>query len=285
MMETRWGINLPLHPQGVAAEISIKQTPRKGELTFRNTTTCEVINIKVGIIVAPPVSSANGQSMKVHIFNEFLEVDIERERATFSISMNRSSAQAISLNQHIACNKAQRILISGAAAMELRVGKKLVFASNLDPDTLCGDVEDLSFGQQILSKLQAIVDAAGGGEFRLTGDDIDSQIGMIDYLYNLIMAPASVKVSPVKLVPTGNFPLDLFEAEALLLGRLAFNTAAIAFGAIGIAKISGGSDLKTLQISRLNVRPDFHTCQRVPAKDPLNSATFFAPATGCGAKW
>jgi len=73
-------------------------------------------------------------------------------------------------------------------------------------------------------------------------------------VYDLISAPKKIRLDPVMIQPADEFPTDLSEAEILVIGRLTFSDVAIAFCAIGSAKISDSTNLKKIQIGHLNAR-------------------------------
>ena len=252
--ETRWGISLPHIHTSPGADILITPMPRDAEITLRNKATRESLNLKVKVATTSFPLPRDANFSKVRMFNEFIEFIVEHRDSAFSLVVEGLNTMALPLDQHITLNKALRILSSGEGSIGFRNGKKWVDLGEFDNTSSTMEAGELSFGREILSQLRDIVDAAGGGELRLTASDVNSQIGAINFVHNLIAAPDSIGTISVKLKVTQEFPADLVQTEALLTSCLAFDGSAIAFCAIAAMGVSGDTSVKVLRISHIRAR-------------------------------
>jgi len=251
--ETRWGITLP-HHHADAAEIMITPKPREGEITLRSEATGEAINLTMEIVTPPFPPTTEAGFAKARMFNEFIEFIIERENSTFSFSAEGTNQSPLSLRQHISLNKTLRILHGGKGTMGIRRGRRRTILAEFENEPSREDAEQFEFAQDILEGISVIVNSAGGGEIQLTVEEINAQIGAIKFVRDLITTPEEISVTSLKIKPTREFPPDLFETEALLIGRLVFHSAAIAFCAMCALKISGDADLKEVEVTQLKPR-------------------------------
>ena len=104
------------------------------------------------------------------------------------------NVNAIPLDQHVALNKAQRILVSGGGTLELRDEEKRILECKFDTETSNRGSEALAFGERVLLQIQAIINSAGGGELLLTAKEIDSQIEAVNFVYDLITSSESIQI-------------------------------------------------------------------------------------------
>lgn len=249
--ETRWGITLPVHREE-KGELSVKPVPRKGQVVLRKKSPPEVVKMDVSILV-PPIPSDKTKDVRVRLVNDVLDFVIERDGASFRLTSNTLAEKARSLKDHIKLNQFQTIMSSGSGVAEIFDGKTRVLGAEFETEA-ADDYKNFLFGKRLLEKIQVIVKAAGDGEIHLTVDDMNSQIGVIDMVYDLIDAPETVKITPIKISVVDGFPMDLHEVEALIMGRILFAHNAIAFCAIGQVTISDGEQSKTLTVGEVALR-------------------------------
>ncbi len=253
MEEIRWGIALPTHEQDTDGEILISPTPLKGEMLLRSKSLNEAVMFKVDIYVSATPGILSG-SAKVRVSSPILDLTLERDQANVSAITGTHPPAALTLDEHIKLNKAQRILSGVAGTLELRTRRKPVLRLEFSTSTTNIEAGQLHFAQGLLSKLKAIVTASGGGELRLTVSEINAQIARINFLYELLNNPGDIRVNPVTIEATDAFPEELNASELLVIGRMVFSQSQIAFCAIGDTTISGEKPHKVFSIAGLNLR-------------------------------
>ncbi len=251
--ETRWGITLP-HLNNTEAEVLITPHPQPAQIILRSASLGETVNLKVNVVVpaAPPVTDKS--YVKSRMFNDFLEFTIERDESGCSFNMERKEHSILPLSQHISLNKTMRILYSGQGSMMLRNGKRQINFGDFDGAVSEDGADYLAFNQEILKEIDTIVSLAGGDDIQFSVDDVNSQLGAVRFVHDLITEPGNSSTASVKIVPTEEFPDDLPEMEALIIGQIVFHDAAIAFCATGLATISGDAALKTIKIGQMKLR-------------------------------
>ncbi len=251
--EMRWGIPLP-HVKSAETEILITPKPHPAEIILRCASLGETVSLKVNIVVPaiPPVSDKS--YMKSRMFNRFLEFTIERDESGCSIGVEPKESQLLLLSEHIALNKTMRIFFSGRGNMELRNGRRRINFGAFDSASPKEGADYLAFNREILSEIKAIVNQAGDDDVLFSIDNVNSQLGAIRYVHDLIANPSSSSTASVNIIPTKEFPDNLSEVETLIIGLIEFHDAAIAFCAIGVATISGDSALKTIKVSQMKLR-------------------------------
>jgi hypothetical protein len=154
--ETRWGITLPFHNISADAEVLIKPKPRRMDITLRSEATGESIDLRMGAVVPPFPPSVTGFA-KIRIFNEFIELFLERE--TFSFRAERLNLPALSLDQYISLNAALRILHGGKGTLESRKGRKRTVLAEFENEATKDIAEQLTFAQETWAKVKTIVDS------------------------------------------------------------------------------------------------------------------------------
>jgi hypothetical protein len=188
------------------------------------------------------------------MFNEFIEFIFERESSSLSFSVEGLNQSPLSLRQHLLLNKTLRILHDGKGSIWLRDKKKRVLLAEFENAASDELACELVWTREILEGLQTIVDAAGGVEVRCTVAHINSQIHAIKFVRDLIRAPETVLISPIKLSPTGEFPPTPEDVETLVIGYLFFENIGIAFCAISRANITRDDALVNVQVMDMKAR-------------------------------
>ena len=254
LIETRFGIELPQYHSSVGGEILVTPTPRTGKLALRDKNSGEILKLEVEIIIPALPSNTLFNYRKVIIRNNFIEFTVESENCQLSFCSNVIIEDKPSLTDRISMNKVQRIMSSEASTFELRDRSGRSGKFNLIHKVSEDLRRSLSFECQILSEIKAIVDLAGGEEIHLSDAEINSQLGAIKFLHDIYTAPEGMTFNSLKIAPTGEWPDNLSEAEAVFVTSVVFGEQAIAFGGIAVLLISDEQDLKSVDIARLAPR-------------------------------
>jgi hypothetical protein len=251
--ETRWGISIP-HHRSAEAEVLITPQPKSTEAVLRSKSLGESVSLKMSVVASafpPPLSKGYA---KILVFNDFLEFIIERDGDTCSFGVQPKEQPFLPLSSHIALNKTLRILNSGEGSMTLKTGGRRIDFGEFDNGVHNESADHFSFSRQILEQIKGIVDRAGGDDVCFSTTHVNSQIGAINFVHDLMTAPVNSSAASANIIPTPEFPEDLLETEALITGYIELHDAAIAFCAIGVANISGNAALKTIQVAQMRLR-------------------------------
>jgi hypothetical protein len=232
----------------------ITPKPRSAEIILRNRALAETANLVLNLVTPAFPPATDNTYSKSRMFNEFLEFIIERDESGCSFSVESKECPVLSLKQHVTLNKVMRIFSAGHGTMEMRTGRRRVLLADFDNTAPQASIDTLDFTREILRKIDAIVNLAGNADIQLSVEDINSQIGAIRFIHDLISEPGGSSRASAKIIPTGEFPDDLSNAEALIIGQMVFHDSAIAYSATGTVEISGDITLKKMQISQMRLR-------------------------------
>ncbi len=251
--EIRWGITWPKIEDSSPAELSISPHPISGELSIKNKDFSENLLLKVDVRV-PLSLGLSSHYCKIRLSNSHLEMILDPESNSISLESGLGNKRPFTIRAHLRVNKLQRLLTMNDGIFELKVRHRHVFRADFQPMPSSMSESQIRFAHGILTGLRNILVTADAEELSITISEINEQIGIIQFVHNLISDPKDLSISGLSLAPTSDFPSDLKTSELLVLGHLTFGASAIGFCAVGRVNILDAGETKTLEISELNAR-------------------------------
>jgi hypothetical protein len=199
--EIRFGISLPIFDSQLGGMMQVSPTPMDGQLTIKDTATGEAVNIDVGVILPGPPGMFGTENLKARIVSKWLELVVTTgSNAGFSAAVNCAVDEPITLSNLHFVNKVQRLIFSETGCMELRRQRKKVIVTEYSADADPGVRSNFQFSRELLSTVDLIITKAGlvPASVRLTVEEINSQLGAIQFVHGLITEPSSVKLNDFK---------------------------------------------------------------------------------------
>jgi hypothetical protein len=255
--ETRFDISLPIYESQLGGMMQVSPRPMDGQLTIKDTATGEVVNIDVGVILPGPPGMFGADNLKARIVSKWLELVVTMgSNAGFSATVNCAVDEPITLSDLHFVNKVQRLISSEKGLMELRRQRKKVIVTEYSADSDPGLRSNFQFSRELLSTVDLIITKAGlpPASVRLTIEEINSQLGAIQFVHDLIAGPSSVKLNAFRIRTIDGYPQDLRRCEMLAIGRIMFTSHYIGFCAMGECTIDGVESIKTVTVDGLSLR-------------------------------
>jgi len=252
--EARWGIDLQDKRFGGGGEILFEPKPRSGQMSLRNAVTRKRVNFKVDVVSPAAHPNHFVNYSKIIIRSEFAEFTMEGTRDDISISARPITHKCLSLLQHIMWVETFQVISCNGGTMELLEGRKRVFyAEYAQPEN--PELEGTgSWSHDILIRLKAIVDEAGGGEIYFMADHINSQSSIIYFMNAAILNPDDITEISCTVVPTEVMPAYIAESEALLMVKLTLDESAIVMCLIATVRLFDFSQNNILRLTQFRVR-------------------------------